>query len=77
MCAVQDRQAMSFLKSVPPDEGLLEIFQAFPETARPLLEYHEVLLRGDSPFTAAERELMAAQRLAQGDYAQLLDFLPQ
>jgi uncharacterized peroxidase-related enzyme len=28
--------------------------------ARPLLEYHEVLLRGDSPFSAAERELIAA-----------------
>ena len=39
---------------------MLQIFQAFPETARPLLEYHEVLLRGDSPFSAAERELIAA-----------------
>jgi uncharacterized peroxidase-related enzyme len=29
-------------------------------TARALLEYHEVLLRGGSPFTAAERELIAA-----------------
>jgi len=51
---------MSFLKSLPPDAGLLQIFQAFPEAARPLLEYHEVLLRGDSPFSAAERELIAA-----------------
>src|SRR5262249_52338063 len=32
----------------------------FPGAARPLLEYHEVLLRGDSPFTPAERELIAA-----------------
>jgi uncharacterized peroxidase-related enzyme len=51
---------MSFLKSLPPDAGLLQIFRAFPEAARPLLEYHEVLLRGDSSFTAAERELIAA-----------------
>jgi len=51
---------MSFLKSLPPEAGLLQIFQAFPETARPLLEYHEVLLRGESPFSAAERELIAA-----------------
>ena len=50
---------MSFLKSLPPEAGLLQIFQAFPETARPLLEYHEVLLRGESPFSAAERELIA------------------
>jgi len=51
---------MSFLKSLPPDAGLLQIFQAFPEAARLLLEYHEVLLRGDSPFGAAQRELIAA-----------------
>src|SRR6266487_3629087 len=51
---------MSFLKSLPANAGLLQIFQAFPEAARPLLEYHEVLLRGGSPFTAAERELIAA-----------------
>jgi uncharacterized peroxidase-related enzyme len=51
---------MSFLKSLPTDAGLLEIFSAFPEAARPLLEYQEVLLRGESPFSAAERELIAA-----------------
>ena len=51
---------MSFLHSLPPDAGLLQIFQAFPEVARPLLEYHEVLLRGESPFTLGERELIAA-----------------
>jgi len=51
---------MSFLKSLPPEAGLLQVFQAFPEAARPLLEYHEILLRGDSPFSAAERELIAA-----------------
>src|SRR5260370_13012112 len=51
---------MSFLKSLPPEAGLLQIFQAFPEVARPLLEYHEALLRGDSPLSTAERELIAA-----------------
>ncbi len=51
---------MSFLKSLPPDAGLLQVFQAFPKAARPLLEYHEVLLRGDSPFSAADREMIAA-----------------
>jgi len=29
-------------------------------TGRPLVEYHEALMRGESPFTAAQRELMAA-----------------
>jgi uncharacterized peroxidase-related enzyme len=51
---------MSFLKSLPADAGLLQIFQGFPEAARPLLNYHEVLLRGDSSFSTAERELIAA-----------------
>jgi uncharacterized peroxidase-related enzyme len=51
---------MSYLRSIRSDAGLLDIFQAFPRAARPLLEYHEVLLRGDSPFTQAERELIAA-----------------
>ncbi|HEY7672543.1 MAG TPA: carboxymuconolactone decarboxylase family protein, partial [Gammaproteobacteria bacterium] len=31
-----------------------------PETSTPLIEFHEVLLRGPSPFTATERELIAA-----------------
>jgi uncharacterized peroxidase-related enzyme len=51
---------MSDLRSLKPDAGLLQIFQAFPEVARLLLEYHEVLLRGESPFTVAERERIAA-----------------
>lgn len=51
---------MSYLRALPPDAGLLQILQAFPEVARPLLEYHEFLLRAESPFTAAERELIAA-----------------
>jgi uncharacterized peroxidase-related enzyme len=51
---------MSFLRSLPVEAGLLQIFHAFPEAARPLIEYHEVLLRGESPFSATERELIAA-----------------
>jgi uncharacterized peroxidase-related enzyme len=51
---------MSFLRSLKPEAELLQIFQAFPESARPLLQYHEVLLRGESPFSAAEREMIAA-----------------
>ena len=51
---------MSYLRSLKPEAGLLQIFEVFPRAARPLLEYHEVLLRRDSPFTAAERGLIAA-----------------
>jgi alkylhydroperoxidase family enzyme len=50
---------MSWLKSLPSNSRLFEVFQAFPETARPLIEYHEALMRGLSPFTVG-RELIAA-----------------
>jgi uncharacterized peroxidase-related enzyme len=51
---------MCWLKTLPANSGLHSIFQAFPETARPLIAYHEALLRGPSPFSAGERELIAA-----------------
>lgn len=51
---------MSYLKSLPDDAVLLHVFQAYPATAQPLMDYHELVMRGPSPFTPAERELMAA-----------------
>ncbi len=51
---------MTFLPSQPDDTTLLDVFHAFPEAARPLLQLHEVVLRGPSPLTVAERELIAA-----------------
>ena len=39
---------------------LLDVFRAYPEAAAPLLDYHEVVLRGPSAFSVAERELIAA-----------------
>jgi hypothetical protein len=51
---------MPYLKSLPPDAKLLQVFQAYPRTVRPLLDYHEMVMRDPSPFTVAERELMAA-----------------
>lgn len=39
--------------------SLIEVFRAFPDASIPLIEYHEVILRGPSPFTEAERELIA------------------
>jgi uncharacterized peroxidase-related enzyme len=38
----------------------VDVFRAYPDAARPLLDYHEALLRGPSPLTVAERELIAA-----------------
>jgi hypothetical protein len=50
---------MAHLPSLPAKATLLDGFKAFPETNRPLLEFHEALLRGPSPFTEAEREMIA------------------
>lgn len=51
---------MSRFPSLPPAPGLADVFRAFPRGAWPLLEYHDVLLRGPSPLSIAERELLAA-----------------
>ena len=51
---------MPYLRSLRAGASLIDVFKAFPETSTPLIEFHEVLLRGPSPFTAAERELIAA-----------------
>ena len=39
--------------------NLIDVFRAFPDASIPLIEYHEVVLRGPSPFAEAERELIA------------------
>lgn len=51
---------MTYLKSLPEDAALLQVFQAHPETARPLMYFHELVMRRPSPFTDGERELIAA-----------------
>ena len=52
---------MPFLSNINDDDKVPHVLAKFNTgTGRPLLEFHEVLLRGDSPFTVHERELMAA-----------------
>src|ERR687892_1913070 len=51
---------MAHLRSLPEGATLLEVFKAFPDSNKPLIEFHEVLMRGPSPFSEAERELIAA-----------------
>ncbi len=51
---------MVFFPSLAKKPVLMEVFKRFPRTTRPLLEYHEILLRGPSPLTKAQRELIAA-----------------
>lgn len=50
---------MSFLRAIP-DASLIDVFRAYPEFARPLHEFAQRLMRGPSPFTEQERELIAA-----------------
>jgi len=51
---------MSYLQSMPDRTTLLEILKAYPDTARPLCVFHQMLLRGESPLSVAQRELIAA-----------------
>src|SRR5262245_10721096 len=53
-------ETMTYLPSLPGDAVLLDVFRAYPGTSRLLLQYHQALLRGPSPLTVAERELIAA-----------------
>lgn len=50
---------MAFLPSLPADAALLHVFKRNRSTAVPLLDYHEALLRGASPLSVGERELIA------------------
>ncbi len=51
---------MSYVPSLPNKATLLDVFKANPEISIELIEFHEALLRGSSPFSEAERELIAA-----------------
>ena len=48
------------LTNMPENPVLGDVLKRFPKGIKPLLEYHDVILRGPSPFTPAERELIAA-----------------
>ncbi|MGI9284487.1 MAG: carboxymuconolactone decarboxylase family protein [Pseudomonadales bacterium] len=46
--------------SLPNPPDLSDVFLKFPRGARPLLELHDIVLRGDSPLSPGEREMIAA-----------------
>ena len=48
------------LTNMPASPVLGDVFKRFPKGIEPLLAYHDVILRGPSPLSAAERELIAA-----------------
>jgi uncharacterized peroxidase-related enzyme len=51
---------MSRFPSLPPHPGLADVFVRFADSVAPLFEYHDRLLRGPSPLSIGERELLAA-----------------
>jgi uncharacterized peroxidase-related enzyme len=46
--------------SLPDPPAMADVFRMFPHTIRPLVEYHDRLLRDRSPLTVGQRELIAA-----------------
>lgn len=51
---------MKIFPSLPDAPHLRDLYRRFPEHVRPLLEYHDMLLRAESPLSVAQRELIAA-----------------
>ena len=51
---------MSVFKTLPKNPDMLQVFRQFNDGLLPLCEYHDVILRGDSPLSVGERELIAA-----------------
>jgi len=48
------------LNSLSETPHLSDVFRLFPRGVEPLLKFHDVLLRGESPLTVSEREMIAA-----------------
>ncbi len=51
---------MSLFPSLSDRPHLAEVFRKFPQAVRPLLAYHDALLRAESPLSVGQRELIAA-----------------
>ena len=51
---------MAYIKVEEGVPGIRSLFKFSPETGKPLCDLAEVLLRGPSPLSSAERELIAA-----------------
>ena len=51
---------MPFFKSLKEEAKVPDLMGTFRTTTKPLVEYHQALMRGgDSPLTEAEREAIA------------------
>lgn len=50
---------MQLLDSLPDNPHLADVFKKYNKGLKPLLEYHDIVLRGESAFSVEQRELMA------------------
>jgi uncharacterized peroxidase-related enzyme len=51
---------MPKLRSLPPLPAMRDLYRAYPSTCKPLGEFTEAAMRGRSPFTQGQREIIAA-----------------
>ena len=51
---------MTQLRSLPARPVMRDLYRAYPATCKPLGEFTEAAMRGPSPFTQGQRELIAA-----------------
>jgi uncharacterized peroxidase-related enzyme len=51
---------LTHVPSLGDDSVLPDVFRRFPDTAAPLLDYCQRLMRGPSPLSVAQRELIGA-----------------
>lgn len=51
---------MTYLPSLPKDASLVAVFNLYSATYRQLLGFHQAAMRGPSPLTPAEREMIGA-----------------
>ena len=51
---------MSYIDTKSDKPGIVELLEYSPETAKPLNELAEVLLRGPSPLSSGDREIIAS-----------------
>ena len=51
---------MALFNTLPENPRLADVWRKFPHGVDLLVEHHDLVLRGESPLTVAERELIAA-----------------
>src|SRR3712207_9339462 len=56
----RESHPMPHLPSLPDDAVLSDVFRRFPDHAAPLADYVQRLMRGPSPLSMAQRELIGA-----------------